>query len=108
MSKRTDNLSNTYTDFKHLFNGFFHSVLWKILIDEVHKNKVIAFYPCIESGFIRLGIIIANEPGYIATLATMDIPYKEASKACVNLSIRLFKYDEIAYDKIISSSMFHK
>lgn len=106
LSLKTHKVNEIYEIYHTLFSSFFHTVLWKIIIDETHKNKRIAFTPICGEGKNMQLVIADAEGGYIPTICTFkdDIMYNTACTMCNALSSHVFGITKEEAEKIITES----
>lgn len=111
----TDQLNKVYDQFKDKFESnyspSFHNLLWQLIINRVHDEKIIVLVPAVmKNGRWEIGLAEHNEPGFIATFVGLlpGIDYKKASEICEKLSKQLFGIDEKLWATILLASMRSK
>lgn len=111
----TDQLNKVYDQFKDKFEAncspSFHNLLWQLIINRVHDDKIIVLVPAVmKHDRWEVGLAEHNEPGFIATSVGLlsGIDYKEATWICEKLSKQLFGIDEKLWATILLSSMRSK
>lgn len=104
----TDKLNEIYEKYNHSFYSFFHTALWRILVDNRHRGKLGCF---VVGGMVdesyRLGFAIANEPGYMPLPAyfVRNITYDMANDILDDINMIAFGLDDNACNLITISSM---
>ena len=103
-----EKLNTIFDKFKDKFEGAFHSVLWKLMINHDATDRLKAFTPCLtDQGIIVLGIAHKGLAGYTPSLAYFkpDTHYKDATSICEELNREVFGLTSREANKIVLSSM---
>lgn len=103
----TEKLNTIFDKFKDKFEGAFHSVLWKLMINHDATDRLKAFTPCLTDQGIVLGIAHKDLAGYTPSLAYFkpDTYHKDATSICEELNREVFGLTPREANKIVLSSM---
>jgi len=99
-----------YEKYKDSFDGFFHSVLWKIIMDGMTAGELATFTVNQNraDGPLQLVVAVASG-GYLNTAATFKATsYAEAMKVAEALSAEVFGYSAECARKIMIQSFINK
>jgi len=93
MSEKTNLLNKIYKSYKDLFAQGFHNLLWQIMINEKHADKV--FTACYTGAGLEL-VIADPKGGYIPALCIFNdnITYEKANDFAEDVSKSVFSIDE--------------
>jgi len=109
MESNIDKLHRVYEKYKDRIESFFHTFLWRILVDETFKGRTYAIVAVLqEGGFYRIGIAEQNVPGYTPTAAIIDNPemtYDDIEDMMDELNYDLLGLSPEQSNKIVLSSM---
>ncbi len=74
-----DKFNTIFEKYEDKFEGAFHDLLWKLIVNKIHKEKPRALTTVVQSGYTELGLALKNEPGYIPTGAFKGHNYNECT-----------------------------
>jgi len=104
-----EKLNKIFEEFKGYYEGCFHNMLWQIIVNDVHANKIKAVFTAITGNGYKIGLSIANEPKYYDTGVFIKEPnYDKANIIMARLNKAMFDLDDEQVLNITMSSMFCK
>lgn len=105
--KPVDKLNLLYERYKDKFDGQFHSLLWKVIVDEVRDSVTASLTPCITSNGTEIGIADYKKKGYTPTGVWFkpNIIHDDAEEICHELNTELFGQSIKTQMEIVLSSL---
>jgi hypothetical protein len=100
-------MNKAYDQFKDKVNGLFHSLLWRIVMDQRFKGKRVAFVSNYNKNGHMIGIAEMDESGYFPTWVCFNetVTYDESQDILEELNRLIFGLTDEQAAKIQLSSM---
>jgi hypothetical protein len=107
MSEDTDKLNVIYNMYKDLFSQGYHNLLWQIMINEKHGEKV--FTAAYTDSGLEL-VIACPEGGYISAMCIFNdnISYNKANDYAEDISKSVFSIDKNEVLNRVNASFSYK
>lgn len=88
----TDKVSRLFEKHKEKFHGMFHSLLWKLIVDDIRAGKMSALTTNYTDNGLIIGIADHGKRGYTPTGVYFkeDIKHDDAEKVIAEFNTEIF------------------
>ena len=105
--KSTDKTNRLFDKYKDKFEGAFHNLLWKLLVDETRLGKMSAFTTNYTGNGLTVGIADHGSMGYTPTGVYFkeEVTHDQAEEVIDDLNDEVFGLSDRTAAEIVLSTM---
>jgi hypothetical protein len=106
-----ESLNEVYDKYAENFNSnqspSFHNLLWQTIVNQVHGNAIVVFYPVYHNHILQVSLVAHDEAGHTPLMVEFaaGTTFDKAVKVCYALNRLVFGITDLLADRIVTLSM---